>query len=108
MTSRTEENRQLQTHNQREVIDFEIRDAKGRSIGAQVATWNATMEARDHGRSTLPPGPAFGLNTMATRRGIPYGASQPSQWFATEEERAAALAAYLDGARKRAAKKAGQ
>jgi len=103
--TRTQENRQLQTMNARSVIRFEFRDAKGRQIGAQVATWNAVMEAREHGRSTLAPGPAFGLNVMQTRSGIPYGASQPDQWFATLAERDAAIAAYLDGARKRCAKR---
>lgn len=108
MTLRTEENRQWQTHNERAVIELGFTDQKRRRIGAQVCTWNAKMEPGLHdgkyGRSTLPPGPAFGLNCMATRNGAPYGAAQPSQWFATPEERTAAIEAYIAGAKKRAAK----
>lgn len=106
MTIRTTENRQLQTMNERRTVNFALRDRKRRWVGAQIATWAAVMETNEGfmGRCPLPPGPAFGLNCMATRDGHPYGASQPSQWFATVEERDAAIAAYLDGARKRAAK----
>lgn len=105
---RTEENRQLQTNDMTTVVQFGFRDYRGRRVGAQIATWNAQMEPGledgKYGRSTLPPGPAFGLRCMATRNSVCFGAWQQEQWFATVEERDAAITRYLDGARKRAAR----
>ena len=43
----------------------------------------------------------------ATRSRARYGAMQPNSYFETEEAREAAIAKYLAGARKRAAKMAG-
>lgn len=89
----------------REQIDYDKRtsehvrffcdDRKGREIGARVELAPGTSA---DGNATLAFRPS------ATRNGVAFG---PLQWwrhFASTDERDAAVFAYLEAARKRAAK----
>jgi len=97
------------------LVDFGITDRKGRAIGAQIATWEAEyvpvaadQADKDYGPEgwyiNRQPGRYYGFRPWATRNGKHYGAMQPSYLYATTEEREAAIAKYLDSARKRNAK----
>jgi hypothetical protein len=87
--------------------DFGVRDSKGRVLGANVATGRRVFEAAQVGNGswwTLAPGTHFYFCPQATRDGRGFGATQGARYFATAAERDAAVARYLDSARKRAAK----
>lgn len=72
------------------VIDFDLRDDKGRAIGCIASTAFQ---------------PAWGVwlaNCIQTRDGKPYGSSRPSTRHATEAAAKAKAAAKAAGCRKRA------
>lgn len=71
-----------------EVIDFGARDGKGRSIGAEIATWRAAG--------------TYYSKVQALRAGHDYQAAQPAREFGSDLEREVALRDYVKGARKRA------
>lgn len=86
---------------------FGIADEKGRMIGAIIETWEVDFVPSDdpmRGYSTVEPGRYLAFEPHATRNGNHYGAGQRSQLFKTVAERDAAIAKYLNGARKRAQK----
>lgn len=92
-----------------EHVDFDVRDQRGRAIGAAVTTFMVTFTALPDGATSgwcHAPGTFFGLCVQATRNGRGYGASQPWRFFATAAERARALAASLTASRRRASAKA--
>lgn len=98
-----------------ETRSFNVKDRLGRTIGAHVSLSNAadekitsTGELTWSAKKALDEGKPFRLNVSATRNGHHYGASQSSQYFATEADRAKAVANYFKAAEKRAAKKEGK
>lgn len=92
--------------------DFGHLDAKWRTIGARVTTWEQDMEAVTEEEATawrwgwyaVAPGHWYIFCPHATRNGATYGALQSTQWFTTAAERDRAIAKYLKGAAKRAEK----
>ena len=71
------------------VYDFDIVDKKGRAVGCRVTTSQA--------------GDLFGWLGAALRDGRPFGPiTGGGGWHATREERDAAVARYVSGARRRA------
>ena len=88
---------------------FGVKDRLGREIGASAYLFEATFAlAEDDSRCGyfVTPGHYFGFCPQATRNGLKYGAVQSDVYFATAEERDAAVEAYFAGAAKRAAKTA--
>ena len=91
-------------------------DRKGREIGARVTTFimaysvdecswgNHTTfaEAEDRARDLAKK--PYGFKTRALRNGLAYGATGDDRYYATLEERDAAIAKYFKDAEKRAAK----
>jgi len=75
--------------------EFGYIDRLGRMIGAVCAAWEVVDE---NGVSF------FYFNGRATRDGKRYGATQQDGRFATEHQRAVAMARYLQGACARAPK----
>lgn len=100
--------------------DFCARDSKGRWIGSRIERVTTHYSTEDEGGSilahgVLPTGRAvhedgvyFEYRSYATRDRRDYGAHQGWRAFKTEAEREAAIQKYLDGAQKRANKKAGR
>lgn len=90
-----------------EIVSFGANDGRGRAIGSKIerieADWIETPEGRC-GYTPYRRGRWFGFEPHATRDGKEYGAVQHWRWFATVEEREAAITKYLADARKRAAK----
>lgn len=88
-----------------ERIDFGYVDAKGRRIGCALyrvkVEW---VEAPDAKWGWKVPRGQYRLCVQAERNGVSYGACQADQYFESEEAREAAVAKYLAGAKKRAAK----
>lgn len=86
--------------------DFGVYDRLGRKIGAQVRTSENTFAVNEEGSwgYLRAPGRYFSFYPQATRNGVRYGAAQNEKHFDTAAERDAAVAKYLAGARKRAAK----
>jgi len=78
--------------------EFGINDPWGRSIGACVMTW--TRSNPDGLRTDYP----FALKVQATRNAIAYGPRQDDRYFPTAEDRSAAIAKYLRGAKRNAVK----
>lgn len=93
---------------------FDVVDAKGRAIGADIHFEDCTVtEVGDDEsgwpegmRGYLPAGSYQAMTAQATRGGKPYGASQGRTFYATAKDRDDALAKYLKDARKRAQKTA--
>lgn len=90
-----------------EHIDFEALDARGRKVGAQIIRQTVTFSPLSEGVPgwVFEPGTYYAWRASATRNGKPYGATQRENICTTAEEREAAIAKYLNGARKRAEKK---
>lgn len=95
--------------------DFEIKDAKGRTIGAFVTTWHRDYAPRTAEHSSyypnadgmIKPGVRYRMvQVHASRNGTSYGASQSAQLFESDEAAAAYVAKYLEKAKKRALKAA--
>lgn len=106
-----------ETYDEQETLAeaYGVHDAKGRQIGGLVHLGTLTLtEATPENTPPLrhvfdgEPGVSLFMRPHATRDGAPYGAIQRHQFFNTEPERAAAIAAYFRDARKRAAKRAGK
>lgn len=91
-----------------ELHAFDAWDRFDRQIGARVETWISTFTPTPEGAHNLgrrvAPGRYFAFRPWATRDGKAYGPIQRTAYFETEADRAAYVARYLDGARKRAAK----
>ena len=99
------------------LVSFEVKDNKGRLIGAQITRLeadfvepNKDLDQADW-RNRYPTsydfrGHYFGFHAMAARAGKTYGAAQNPRWFPTAEARDQAIADYIAGAQKRANKKA--
>jgi hypothetical protein len=87
------------------------RDDRGRVVGARarLTVEVHTDETDDSKAGTwmVPAGTYFTYRPHATRNGKPFGASQNQMYFATREERDAAVEQYFAGARKRYEKKFG-
>lgn len=91
--------------NKLEVIDFGIQDARKRTIGAMLITWEADFiesEPPAFTWYTLEPGHYYALRVHATRNGKSYGATQSNQYFKTAAERSTAIDKYLASAQQRA------
>lgn len=72
-------------------------DAKGRVLGVMVKTWEcdavegpAPEEGYQSGHN-LAPGAYFCARIQATKNGKPWGATQPTQYFTTQDERRKAI-----------------
>lgn len=102
-----------------ETHTFNMKDAKGRELGARVyffevdyVEWTAEQYAElaakrygSSGHTTKTPGThVFGMRGQFTRAGKDFGSGGRTMEFATEAERAQAVAKYLKGAKSRAAK----
>lgn len=106
----------LTTKGTREHVAFGIRDKRGREVGATIIRRELRVELAPNQQerwgyletTELPVG-AFRLVFVphATRDGKAFGACQRDSYFETEEARETAIAKYLAGAKKRAAKMAG-
>lgn len=100
------------TETQDEQVDFGLKDAHGRAIGARISRFEFTATPTDeflYGVYLLPEGMegrVFAFYPQAMRNDVKYGASQQSRYFRTEAEREAAITEYLRNATKRAAAKA--
>lgn len=95
-----------------EVVPFGFRDAKGRELGAVLIRYVTVC------RLDTDPDPIGYIETKArpvgstryavvcqqARAGKRFGATQPARYFATPEEREAAIAKYLKDANARAGK----
>lgn len=106
--------RHLLTKGTREHVAFGFRDKRGREVGAFIVRRAITVELAEEKSAShlattgLPPGASrFVFLPQATRDGKAFGACQPDSYFETEEAREEAIAKYLAGAKKRAAKLAG-
>jgi hypothetical protein len=91
-----------------EIVSFDMTDSKGRRIGARISRLTAEYKVGDTGTVVClagfkPEGVYFEFRAGPTRNGVDYGA-WPRGWqgFLTEAEREAAIATYLNGAKKRA------
>lgn len=97
-----------------QLIDFGMRDARGRAIGYRIVRWTMEQLERDEER------PQYSLvckpedlgrwcvaSTSATRGGIRFGASTSDLWARTEQELEELIAARVAGARARYARKGG-
>jgi len=105
--------RYLVTAGTREHVAFGSLDKRGREVGAIIVRRSLTVELAPNQAETwgylasteLPVGTfRFVFLPQATRDGKAFGACQPNSYFETEEAREAAIAKYLAGAKKRAAK----
>jgi hypothetical protein len=90
----------------RESHDWDIKVKKGRALGSCVAFSVQVFEevGPEHNEIfwRLAPGTYFCWLGQATRAGEAFGAMQSWNFCKTEEERHAAVAKYLAGARSRA------
>ena len=95
-----------------EAIDFGAKDGRGRAMGTTITTFEETfdleydVQAGSHGapEGVVPGRRYFVFYPHATRDGKRFGASQCTTWYSDKAVRDRAIAKYLDGARKRAAK----
>lgn len=97
-TNFTSETEEVQRH------DFGVSDRKGRRIGARLtlSIRRYTPAAPGVGRYNVRPGLYYALHTIATRAGEAFGPSFNFSIYPTREEREAAIAKYLKGAKARA------
>jgi hypothetical protein len=100
-----------QTATVRQDIAFGPVDVKGRAIGALVFTGECQKLAAERtcgiGYSPIAPGFYYWLYTSATRAGKAFGAGQSRRYFMTAASRDKAMASYIAGAMRRAAKREG-
>lgn len=92
-----------------ETTNFGVVDGRGREIGASVGRFEFTLIAcgeSEGARYPVAPGFYFAWRSHSTRDGVPYGATGRERRATSEAEREAQIAAYLKGARYRAARKA--
>lgn len=81
---------------------FGVTDNRGRAIGARVELFTAYKPSAD-GTTSIP---LWCFRPWAMRGGEVFGAVQRTREFANVTERDEAVKRYLDGARKRAEKRA--
>lgn len=93
--------RSLATH------DFGTTDKRGRKVGAAIFTteFDFVEDPEANGGYLMAAGHYYAFVPSATRDGNSYGATQRWTSYATVEDRDAAIATYLKGARKRAERK---
>jgi hypothetical protein len=87
---------------------FDVTDARGRTIGAQVITYQVDfveVPSETQVAYDKPAGHYFAADVRATRNTTPYGASQWPRYFASRADRDQYVATYLAAARKRATTK---
>lgn len=86
---------------------FGVEDSRGREIGAWIRTEEISFResTSQWGYYLIKPGSYFSVKMQATRGEVAYGASQPTHYYETKEERDSAIAAYLKSAHKRATAK---
>jgi hypothetical protein len=94
-------------------VDFGMTNAKGAALGAMIiretevyeemseAEFNKTRTA-----SLVRPGTWYTYRVQTTRNGSSFGASQPTHYFRSIEERDVAIHAHIARSMKAAAKKA--
>lgn len=108
--------RHLTTKGTTESVAFGIRDERGREVGAILFRYGLSVELAEGeearfgllATTELPVGASrLVFVPHAARDGKAFGAFQRHSYFETEEAREAAIAKYLAGAKKRAAKMAG-
>lgn len=86
------------------IHEWSAADAKGRVIGLQIRTNEVDlvpMTAETGCFYRIPAGHYFVANMQTTKDGQVFGACQPDQYFATAEERAAAIVKRLSAAMKK-------
>jgi hypothetical protein len=89
---------------------FDVRDSKGRMVGAQIKTFVRDLVSYEEGSnehyyfSSRPPGRYYCFEPRSLRDYKPYGASQKTRYFSLIEARYGAVSVYLDAARERAKK----
>lgn len=88
--------------------NFDLKDSKGRVIGARIQTKIVEYTAIEGTNLTaywdIEPGVYFAFIPHATRNGEIYGPVQNERRFKTRLERENAIDKYLKDARKRASK----
>ena len=96
-----------------EAAEFDIKDSKGRAMGASILRTTETYELMTDAEvktsyfcSFICVGTWYVANIQTTRDGKCYGASQPNLYFASVEARDEAVHAHLARSMKAAAKKA--
>jgi hypothetical protein len=87
-------------------LRFGLRDAKGRSIGANIYLYDAEwIELPEDARMWWPRKQGkFAARFQASRDGKDFGSFQKTRFFNTPAERTMAVATYTIEARKRAEK----
>lgn len=88
---------------ERQVIarDFNIRDRKGRLVGARFTIQPMRMVPDPGSWWKATPGEYLECSGGQTRDGASYGSGTPTKRLTTQLEADQAAAAYLDGAEKR-------
>lgn len=90
-----------------EHVSFEVKDKRGRMIGARITRNTITYSPQDEGKTwgyQTEAGTFPFVIFQATRNGQRYGASQPLKIVKDDAEAEAVIAKYLAAARKRALK----
>lgn len=93
-----------------ETIGFALQDARGRTIGASVSYWIATVTEIDSRNLTRAvhlregiPGTFYVFRAQPLRDGSPHGQYR-EEWFTTTDLRATGVRRYFEKARERARK----
>ena len=96
-----------------ERVDFDTIDNKGRKIGAMIRRETQVYEEMSEAEfnktkmaSLVRPGTWYTFYVSTTRNGATFGASQPTHYFRSIEERDVAIHAHIARSMKAAAKKA--
>jgi hypothetical protein len=102
-------NNSLTIYEGKEVHAFDLRDQKGREVGANIVFHVYTFEPLADGDrgcyNTVEPGTYFSWQPHATRNGECYGPIQNWNLCKTEAERHMAVEKYLKSAKARMARK---
>jgi hypothetical protein len=95
-----------------ERVDFCALDNKGRKVGALIIRETEIYEEMSNAEfkatfmaSLVRPGTWYTYSVQTTRDGFLFGATQPTHYFASVEERDIAIHAHLARSMKSAAKK---
>lgn len=101
------------TNTGRQAHHFNVRDSKGRVLGASVALYEGDRTINDKQvyidvkqDDLKPAGRVHGFCPQATRDGVAFGACKAVQWFDSSKQRDDAAARYFANAQKRAQKNA--
>lgn len=95
-------------HKQETSIAFNLRDERGRAIGATVTCLPCTWVDSEYGyteRDGVTKAHVFACQVQANRNGVCYGASQTMRHFTNTAERDAYAAAQVESMRKRYTRK---